>query len=269
MPAPRTAARLGSFGHGARAGDACKFRDWFETGVRRRHAGEALNEDGPDGDSMRDDSRKVLREMFDAAVAAASAGALCSDTFAQAAKRQNHRCWRGQGCGRDGGCRGGELDWPDRGPGRHPLRAWRALQHKSRLSRRPIPYLTRPGRRRPGGSSKRFKGLGRTISCFASSPAAARRFACAARAGAHTRRQADVINRALLRSGAHDQRDELCPQAPVGDKRRQARRRGCACKGRVAHHFRRPWRRHFRDRVRADRTRRDDERGSLAILEQI
>ena len=149
-----------------------------------------------------------------------------------------------------------EAAWrgPLEGPGRHALRPWRAVQRdRGGRGRHPVPDAAgaaaaarilervRPWRRRPGAV-----------------PDLGRRLGAAGPAGAGpTLADKQAVNRALLKR-RRDRRDQLRPQASLGDQGRAAGGRGRAGAGRHPGHFRRAGRRSGDDRLGADRARSDD-----------
>ena len=175
------------------------------------------------------DARALLRDLFDAALAAARP-ATCLAPYideAAAAERPDDRDRRRQGeCGHGASAVEDQLAASARRPGGHALRLRRALQaHRDRRGRASRARREGPRRRRPhprkgegphAGRSRALPDLGRRLG--AAGPARAR--PDAGRQAGGQPRAAEV--------GRQHRRDEHGAKAPLGHQGRTARRRRAA-----------------------------------------
>ena len=145
-----------------------------------------------------------------------------------------------------------EHHWPGElsGPGRHALRPWRAL-HADRGRRGRAPGARRGRARRPRRRMLQLvQGLGEDdlVLCLISGGGSS---LLALPAAGLTLGDKQAVNRALLRSGAVDRRDELRAQTSLRDQGRPAGRGGVPGADRVPADLRRARRRSGGDRQRA------------------
>ena len=167
--------------------------------------------------------RALLREMFDAAVAAAQP-ARCVPPHLPPPPR-GRMIVIGAGKASAAMARAVEEHWPGaaRRARRHPLRLRGAVRARSRSSRRRIRCPDEAGL----AAAKRMLAMVRGLTaddlvlCLISGGGSA--LLPLPADGPHARGQAGV-NRALLQVGRDDRRDELRAPAPVGDQGRAARR---------------------------------------------